>query len=351
MATYIGTYLMLAIASLTNGARKNRQYLFIIFAFLSWFMGLRYFVGCDYYGYGIRFREAEYSNLVAALQGQEFGFELLTFVGAKYLGDYNLFLLLASSIVAFLYLRFAGKYRDAALVLALFFPVLIVQLGMSGLRQAIAVGFVALAYNAFVDVRRVRCAVLVLIAGLFHTSAFIFLPLSLIAGKNFSLFRIGVSIALLSVPAAFLLGSRLDVYQDRYIEQIYGAQESGGAWVRYVLTLLPVPAFLSNLKFFQRTYEKQYNLFIIGAFMILAAALLGFVSSVALHRILFYLMPLSILLAVGTLDLFQNRLRGRIFWVGIYFVYMVAWFLTSRHADICYTPYQNITFLNVFAPE
>lgn len=314
-------------------------------------MGLRYFVGCDYYGYGVRFNAAEYSTLGAALEGREVGFELLTFVGARYLGDYNLFLLLASSIVAFLYVRFAGRYRDAALVLALFFPVLILQLGMSGLRQALAVGLVALAYNAFVDVRRVRCAGFVLIAGLFHTSAFIFLPLSLIAGKNFSLFRIAVSVALLSVPAALLLGSRLDVYQDRYIDQIYGAQESGGAWVRYVLTFLPVPAFLSNLKSFQKNCAKQYNLFVIGSFMILAAALLGLVSSVALHRILFYLMPLSILLAIGTLDLFRNRLRGKVFWLTVYLVYMVAWFLTSRHADVCYTPYQNVTFFKVFAPE
>jgi hypothetical protein len=334
------------------GARqKSALYLIATFLFLSWFMGLRYFVGCDYHGYGIRFLQAGQRSIGDILARQEVSFELLTYLGATVIGSYNIFLLLASSIVAFLYLKFASAYSEMRFIVALFIPVLVIQLGMSGLRQAIAVGFICLAFNAFSNVQKLRCAGYILVAGSFHSSAFIFLPLALIAGRQFSFLRIIVAIGVLVFPAVFLLGERVDVYQDRYIDQIYGAQEASGAWIRFILTFLPVPFFLMRRDMFRRKYAQHYNILMLGALMIIGSAALGLISSVALHRILFYLMPLSILLAVCTLDLFRSRLQGKFMWITVYFGYMAAWFSASRHADVCYTPYQNITFFNASIPS
>lgn len=314
-------------------------------------MGLRYFVGCDYNGYGIRFFQTENATLGEVLSRGEAGFEMLTYLGFHLLKQYNLFLLACSTIIAFLYVKFAKGHDEASFIAALFFPILVVQLGMSGVRQAIAVGLVALAYNEFIHVKRTKCAMLILLAGLFHSSAFILLPLSLMAGRSFSVKRVLIGVALLVLPASFLIGGRIDIYQDRYIDQIYGSQESGGAWIRYLLTLLPIPLFLLRRNFIKRNFPQQYNLLLLASIICFASFLVGLISSVALHRLLYYFMPLSILIAAYTLDAFSSKLEGKMAWLCIYAGYFFAWFLTSRHADVCYTPYQNTTFFNTIAPD
>ncbi|MFK8036077.1 MAG: EpsG family protein [Hyphomicrobiales bacterium] len=350
MTPYLAIFSVYSFLAVPNKKKKSTFFLIASFFFLSWFMGLRYFIGCDYHGYGVRFSQTKYATLGEILNRQELGFELLTYYSTIISDNYNTFLLIASSLLCFLYLKFASAHKEVRFIITLFFPILIIQLGMSGIRQAIAVGFVCLAYNAYIDIKKVKCAILIVCGGMFHTSAFLLLPIALSAGQRFKVSRVVMALLVLSIPAAWLLESRVDVYRDRYIDQIYGAQESGGAWIRWFLTFLPVPLFLFNKEKISEKYSKEYNLLILAALLICVAPVLGIISSVALHRLLYYLMPLSILLIVGTLEIFREKSNGKLFWITPYFGYMVSWFLTSRHATICYTPYQNVMFPNTIEP-
>src|SRR5690606_28407321 len=124
-------------------------------------------------------------------------------------------------------------------VMVLSFPVLVVQLAMSGLRQALATALLMVAYAAFVKGRRLSVAVWILLASQFHTSSIIFLPMVLLVGKRVSAVKLMTAMVLLSPVVAWFLGMRLEVYSDRYVEQIYGESSSSGAWFRYVLVLIP----------------------------------------------------------------------------------------------------------------
>ena len=59
--------------------------------------------------------------------------------------------------------------------LSLAFPVLIINMPMSGIRQAAAIGIMCFAYNAFNDRRLIRFVFCVIVASGFHSSAVSFL--------------------------------------------------------------------------------------------------------------------------------------------------------------------------------
>ena len=112
----------------------------------------------------------------------------------------------------------ARRQPDRLGVLILAFPVLILNLAMSGIRQAIAVGIMCFAYNAFVDRRPVRYVLLVVFAAQFHHSALIFLALAPFAWGAVSRAKI-VLAGLLALPGAYFLltSGSFDVYAQRYV--------------------------------------------------------------------------------------------------------------------------------------
>ena len=238
---------------------------------------------------------------------------------------------------------FARAHRFAPLILALLFPIIIVQLGMSGIRQALAGGFLMLALNSFLVQQRYGTAAWILLGMQFHTSVVMFLPLALLAGREISTKRLVLAMAVLGPMASLLLADRFETYSDRYFE---GAVTSGGAVIRYALIVLPVPLFILNQRKIERRFSDVYQLLRLSAVLILSLAPLIVLSSIALHRLNYYVMPLSILLFVyvGALA-FKRQSTGHLLALLAYGGYSFFWFLSSSHAHSCYVPYENWLFL------
>ncbi|MDR6310389.1 EpsG family protein [Pacificitalea manganoxidans] len=344
MLVYLGIYSGFALSAVGSYPRRNAVFFIVTGIFLVWFMGFRYETGCDYFGYLNRWVQFyPPSSLNQLLEGEEVGFALLM-GSVQSLGlNYTWLNVAASAILVACYVRFATAHSFARLILALLFPVIIVQLGMSGIRQAIAGGFLMLAFNAFAKSERLWTAFWILIGMQFHASVIIFLPIALIAGRQINTLRLAASLAILGPVAGLLLADRFDTYDDRYIE---GTVTSGGAIIRYALVLLPVPFFMTYRARVRNNFPDMYPLLKMAALMILALAPLTVLSSIALHRLNYYVMPLSILLLVyvGAVA-FKNARQGHILATGVYGAYSLFWFLGSSHAQSCYLPYESTWFL------
>lgn len=334
---------------LTKGPRQQDIALGLAAVFLVVFMGTRFETGCDYETYLLRFTyNYNDPDFRSYLRLEEPGFHLLNFAVKTAGLGYMWLNLAASAIMVICLARFVRLSSAPMLVLTLLFPIVIVQLGMSGLRQALALGFLLQGVLSLQDRRRIVTALWILLAAQFHESAYVFLPLALMAGRKVSVPKMAAALVVLGPVAGFLVSSRLDVYTDRYVDQIYGEYESGGAVYRYLMVLLPVIMFGWYRRRIQRIYPRLFETMKVFALMIVALAGVGIISTVALHRLTFYMMPMGmfILWIVSTAIVYPNRASRKLIWgpVVLLGAYLVVWFSTSRHANVCFTPYESFLF-------
>lgn len=340
----------MAFAGLTIKARSTEDLALIIFGvFLLLFIGTRFETGCDYGTYMTRFTNLyDLTDYKIYLLREEPGFHILN----RLVHDLGLGFMWLNIFAALLFLigliRFTRLSPSPLLLLALLFPVIIVQLGMSGIRQAIALSFLLNAMHSFVQGRRIHTGVWILIGAQFHQSTYLFLPLALMAGRDFS-WKLAIGSAAFIGPAAwFLLGERAEVYADRYIDQIYGENASGGALMRYTLAFGPCLLFELYIKRVQRLMPKIYPLLRIFSILTILLAPLAIVSTVALHRMTYYVLPAAMLVFVCTVMVMPRRHVVSRRWlpipaIGLVF-YLVGWFSSSRHAALCYVPYESFLF-------
>lgn len=349
MLPYLSIFSLLALFGSIFNDRQARLSLAVIAPFLLVFMGTRYYVGCDFTGYLNRFENVpEFLGSWSDVFAQEGGFSFI--MGALQEANVDYMWLNVTCTLIFLacLMKFCWSFQRPMLLLALLFPVMVLQLGMSGLRQALAAGFLMLAYVQFVRGRTWWTAALIVVGGMFHVSVVIFLPIAFLAGKRITSTKIFLAIVLVTPLAGLLLQSRVEVYADRYIYDVYGETSSGGALVRYALVVIPALLFVRYRARFLALHPKMYGLFVLFSLIIFAMAPLAAVSTVALHRLNYYVMPVSILMLTH-LTMLQTYGRWsavvRHLPVVLYGGYMVSWFLTSRHASICYIPYNSYLFL------
>jgi len=340
MLVYLGIYSGFALAAIGNHSRRNTLFFAFAGVFLVWFMGFRYETGCDYSGYLNRWISfSPPDSLARLLQGEEAGFAfLMGSIKASGL-EYTWLNVAASAILVVCYIRFARAHLFAPLILALLFPVIIVQLGMSGIRQALAGGFLMLAFNAFARQEKLWTAIWILVGMQFHASVVMFLPIALLAGRRIDTFRVGAALLILGPFAGLLLGDRVDTYEERYGS---GDVEAGGALIRYFLAFLPVPFFVLYRSKVKAFFPNVFPLLKLSALTLLSLAPLVVLSSMALHRLNYYVLPLSILLCVYVGAVVAKR-PSHGHWLAVigYGSYSFLWFLSSRHAQSCYIPYEN----------
>lgn len=331
---------------------RNRQVSWLMAIFFGLFLvllaGTRYYVGCDYTGYMLRFGYAgSYTSWESLLLREEPGFNGLVLAIKEAGFTYDALILVMSTVYVICLMRFASLARAPLMFLVLAFPVLVVQLGMSGMRQAMAVGFLMLALVSFTGRARVLTAIWVLVAAQFHASAIIFLPMALLVGRHLSTLRILVALVVLGPVVVLLLQNQFEVYNDRYIEQIYGENSSSGAWLRYALVLLPFVMLARWYRRVEARFPQTIELMRLFMLITFVMAPIGLLSSVVLHRLVFYVMPVSIITLLAVTEALAVSWRApaiRLAPVAIYGAYILVWFTFSRHASSCYVPYQSWLF-------
>lgn len=345
MFVYLAIFFALAIAGLNIKLKQQHGFALISFiSFLLFFMGTRRDTGCDFGSYENRFNNIYIDfNLESFLFREEPGFHLINILVKYFDFSYMWVNLIGSALFLIGLIRFLRLSPAPVLLLALMFPIIIIQLGMSGLRQGIATSFLMLSFVSFINKNSVMTGLWVLLAAQFHQSAYIFLPLSLLAGKEFNAKTILISILIAFPAAIFLLGERTDVYSNRYIDQIYGENSSDGAYFRLALSLIPCVLFEKYKSKIKVSFIEYFLLFRISTFVTYSLIPLGFISSVAMHRLNYYILPINLLIFVCASMVITNGnyLTKRYLFIPVItsLVYITGWFSLSRHASICYVPY------------
>lgn len=330
-------FLLLLFGSISRrnvSFRRALYYFCLIGLFL--FVGFRYKVGCDWSGYLNIFELARHET-----RGSEVAFwyvnKLLHYFELEYP-----YINIVAAFVFFLGLHALAKRQpDPLSVLILAFPILILELAMSGIRQAIAVGFLCFAYNAFVDSRLLGFILFVMVATSFHSSAMVFLLLAPFMRGELSVRRVALG-ALLALPGLyfFLTSATFETYSQRYIGT---ASDAAGAPLRSGLLALTGVAFLW---FLNRKWKAQsirdYKLVKISSYMMTATLPLSLFSSVSGDRIGFYLYPVQ-LVVLARLPLvvhgqYSTAVAFAPYAAGAFF--LIIWTQLSSLFERCYLPYQ-----------
>jgi len=258
---------------------------------LFFFVGFRYKVGCDWDGYLNIFQGTRYRTLLDSLEQGEPAFDVVNVFLHYYELEYPYVNVIASAGFFLGLNALARRQPDRLGVLILAFPVLILNLAMSGIRQAIAVGIMCFAYTAFVDRRPVRYALLAVFAAQFHHSALTFLALAPFAWGAVSRAKI-VSAGLLALPGVYFLVSGGTF--DRYIEEYAGKSAAVAAGAPYRSAFLALPGAIFLL-FLARKWREQsikdYLLVRLFSYLMMAMFPISFLSSV--YRRSFRILSLS----------------------------------------------------------
>lgn len=345
MTIYTAIYAILAALGVLAKRQGEALFLFFSLMFLLLFMGTRYYVGCDFTGYLNRFNNIDaYASPLEAFGKPEIAFSMIEILTRTSGASFVWLIFTATAIIIGCYWFFLKSVRYPLLILALLFPIMMTQLGMSGVRQGIAVGFLLVAAVNFMNGRRIWTGIWIAVGSQFHLSVALFLPIAFLAGREINIKQIAAAAILLSPVAILLIGDRIDTYQDRYIDQIYGDQSSAGAGYRYILNFVPAALFLYFRQTVRQNFAKEYQILLLFAIATIALAPLLVLSSFALHRLNFYVMPFTIMMAiylVYSIPTSQSRKLAVLLPIGAYGGYSVLWQLTSFHFGYCYADYQS----------
>jgi len=303
------------------------------------FSGFRFEVGCDWWGYLEMFlqpmgsyqevfttREVGYWALISTLNELELPYQYLNLITSA------LFFIGLNSL--------ARRQPNPLSFLALAFPILIINMPMSAIRQGVAIGFLCFALGALIDRRIFPYVSWILAGALFHSSILMFLVFSPLAVVKLKLSTLLKSSALIAPVAYMVLHSEaVDVAQSRYLGT--GIDSYGAAFRLGLLSLTGLFFLTKVASSWRRDFPKDYNLVMIGSWLMIAFFGLFFYSTVIGDRMGYYLIPIQLM--VLTRLPYLKSFKDRKIWsptpyFGLTLVFIV-WTQYSWFFNTCYVPY------------
>lgn len=344
MIVYLSPFvaLMLLRWGIAPYHRLRDQLYWIIMAAMFLFVAFRFEVGCDWSGYLNHFEIVGSPSYDRSIVRRDPGWwlmiEAIGAVGLPYP-----FVNVATAIIFFAGVHaLARRQPDPFAFLAFLYPVLVVNMSMGALRQAIAIGLVCVAFTAMMDRRVVRFGIWVGLASLFHQSALIFALLLPLVGGRYNWSRLAVA-ALLAIPGIVFLwsGEAVAIATARYVDTDLVAQ---GAIFRVMFIVLSGLAFRLFLRSaWKRAWPKDYDFVLIGSLGMMAMVAILPVSTVIADRLAYYLVPVQAVIFaripyLPTRD--SRRVLATVPWVALLALFVV-WMATSDHFEQCFVPYQT----------
>lgn len=342
--TYITltVFLFLLLYILKNDNVAKNQFYYIVFLGLFLFATFRYQVGCDWY---------HYYKLFLRFQN----FDLLQTIGSRDPMSMSLFYIIHKNSLPYPYIYilfglvffigihiFARRQPDPLAFLVLLFPILVINMAMSGVRQAAAIGIICIALVAFMDRRPFRFLFWVIISSLFHSSAIVFLLLLPFASGHYNNNRIAITLIISLIGALMLIFSKNAQYAlSAYVDS---NREAYGAVFRVgVLTMSAIYFFLFVKKKWKQKFPKDYNLASLGSLGMIFLIFLIPISSIISDRFGYYLIPIQAMIfaRIPYLPFKTNHTLYIVLpYLGILLVFLV-WTQISWHFQECYIPYKS----------
>ncbi|MDE9450357.1 EpsG family protein [Aliiroseovarius sp. Z3] len=344
---YVALFLAMILLRLvlTHQSRLRDQTYPIVLAILFLFVAFRLDVGCDWNGYHRHFlSQLDLGFADALAQREPLWWVLVQMVGALGLGYPWLNVVAALIFFAGVH-ALARKQPDRLGFLILLYPVLILNMPMSGIRQAASIGLMCMGFVAFSNGRAARFTIFTLLATGFHSSAGVFLLLAPLVGHGWIKARLLVAFALAG-PGIYLLatGDSAQLALSRYVDT---GVDAFGAFYRAALLALTSGLFFLILRpAWQARFPTDHRIVVLGALMMMATLPLIGLSSVIADRIGYFLVPLqaTILARIPSLGLGTTGLFLSVAPYAVLLMMLVVWTVHSTHFHYCYLPYDSWLF-------
>lgn len=335
---------LLVINYLSSRSSKTRYLLYQIIIFLLFlFSAFRFEVGCDWPGYLDQFM-----NPMQFMQSNKLttNNEFLWYLIINLLREYDIsypWLNVISSVFFFIGIHvLARRQLDPLGFLIVLYPVLIINMPMSGIRQGAAIGMICIALTGFMDKRLLRFLVFTGIAMAMHSSAIIFLMLVPFIYGDITKTRI-FSAGLLAIPGAVAIinSSAATRAMTRYMSSDI---ESAGAIFRVAFLSISGVFFLWLLRSKWRiSPSKDYKLVVFGSAAMVSLIAMVPLSTVISDRIGYYFIPFQgiIFSRVPYLKLGNARTYYQFGIYGGLAALLLYWTQMSAIFAQCYIPYQS----------
>lgn len=324
MIFYISILIVLILFSLGEYSKIKS---FLTFLILFLIISLKGEIGPDYYGYLNRYEFFDPVNSFLLANG-EYSWYLIEYTTYINQWSYQMYYVFTAIFgIGFLVLA-QSKIRHIGF-LVFVFQLLFVQLGLSGVRQFIAVCILVYAFSLYLFEHQKsinKFILLIFLAASFHISALFFiyaLPFLLKLSKKQIIF---VSFILMIAFFSEIFLTNIEKYDIRYLE---GSKSSSGAWIRFAIT-----AFIIKLSLI----KSNKNIYYFGLSILVFGLFLGLINSIALHRFNYYFLPISCLLLIKNYKLALVKKYKINFVYAVSILYLLFWFTFSKYAD-SFIPY------------
>jgi hypothetical protein len=319
---------------------------------LAWFgmaavaalaIGFRHQIGGDWDGYVAIYEgfAAAPLNEVASASGDP-GYSVLNWLSGQLgWGIYGVNLACAAIFVGG-FSVFAARQPMRWLAWIVCIPYLLIVVAMGYSRQGVALGLVFLALASLEDSRIWRFAVLIAIAGLFHKTAILLMPLGFLSRKNLGWTNVVALSLALAAAAAGLLFTYLEVFWENYVQTNLSSE--GGA-VRVWMNAVPAMLMLLCGRVWQRRWPDPGHWRYIAWGSIACIFLVG-LASTAVDRAALYLAPLQVYVWCRVPLLFRDRPQRTAVAIAIGITYAMVlgvWLTFGIHAQY-WLPYRNVLF-------
>ena len=213
-------------------------------------------------------------------------FYFVTSVFRSLTDNYHLYLTAFALLNTILFVRFLRRYAtegNFAFTLYLYFAIGVFTFSMAALKQITASALLTLAIPALIDKKWVRYFAIVIVAGLIHTYAFIFLFLPLLTGKPWGWKSILLLLGTIGVMLTFesTIGSILEYAESigKHVAEyeVFDGNQMNPFRVA-VFAVVPVAAFLFH-KYLEPELDREkcimLNMSVISLMFMLLASMNG----------------------------------------------------------------------------
>lgn len=325
MTLYFALYLLIFLFSLL---RKGSFSHYLIYIPLLVVLALKGQVGCDWYGYLNHYVGYDPTETIFTLRGEIGWYSIETLI--NYMGwDYQWYYVF-SGIIGISFLLLAQRHIGSLGFLILIYPIVFIQLGLSGIRQFIAVciGAYILSRYFFHPPKSIWPYILyTLLAATFHVSAFLlFFILPFLVELKPGLVFVLICMSLIAFTSSFA-DEVYQTFEYRYVTD--RTRVSNGAWIRFFLTSIIISL---GIFFSENKYIK------LGLAILALGVIIGLFNSIALHRMNYFFV------LIAALIILKNARHSPKVKIGLRaayilsFLYMAFWFSFSTHSH-CIVPY------------
>ena len=338
---YFVMFGLLVVFSYADPRRLYGPLLFALFLFAAF----RFKTGCDWFGYLNQFQTQGRLPLDKVLADTEPLWNLVMFLQQAADIPYPWLNVFAASVFFIGIHQIARRLRSPFSFLVLLFPILIINMPMSAIKQATAIGVLCFGYIAFTDRRLIRFVTLVVIASLIHNSAAIFLLLSPLVSGEITRRRLFFA-AILALPGLAALAGTAGAEQatQRYITEDVDA--AGGLYRVLLLAMTGAAYLYMRGKGWLASGEAFRRLKYLGSMMMVGLLVLLPVSTVIADRFGYYLIPIQAIILANLRFASLPHYR-RLIIAAPYLVLLAVfgvWTTYSNHFASCYVPYESWIF-------